>query len=311
MPSCFATLPRMALLEALLCLSLAACGGGGDLETGERASPTAGGSRTAPPDPPPTTSDSPAALAFPLGASDLNAISRPFGTPHEAEPAGVPTEYDWSRVSKPDRVNEVPAGYTAFTGWGQAFWINGASTGTQALEIRDNQTYLCTISAAAKADAGASRRWTRVQHGDIEGAAFRGDFAGNLNVAAQTVSVGTGHSRINFPVGRAYHYWPRHGRILLSGEALCGVVVVFQARAVAPDGAALPNDTPPTMLIGGGADYWVNLTAPWRDFETNIGVGVGQLRRVTPQWRWFGIGTANASDQQSLLQQGYVDRARQ
>lgn len=307
MPSCFATIPRMALLETLLCLSLAACGGGGDLDTEDRAIPAAGGGGTAPPDPPPTTAGSPGTLAFPLAASDLSAISRPFGTLHEASPAGVPVEYDWSRVSKPDRINEVPAGYTAFTGWGQAFWITGATAGTQALEIRDNQTYLCTVST----DRGAQRRWVRVQQGAIEGAAFRGDFAGNQNVAAQTVSITANHSRINFPVGRAYHYWPSQGRITLNGEALCGVVVAFQARAVAPDGTALASDSAPTMLIGGGADYWVNLTAPWRNYETNIGVGVGQLRRVTPQWRWFGMGTASASDQQLLLNQGYVDRTRQ
>lgn len=181
------TMPRMALFETLVCLSLSlsACGGGGDSETDELASPASssdGSDVGTPTEASPTTAGYFGSLAFPLGASDLSTISRPFGTPHEASPAGVPADYDWSRASKPDRVNEVPNGYTAFTGWGQAFWIAGSAAGSQALEIRDNQTYLCTRSATA----GALRSWRRVQQGDIEGAAFRGDFAGNENVAAQT-----------------------------------------------------------------------------------------------------------------------------
>ena len=306
MPYCPATISRIVLIETLLCLSVAACGGG-DAEISGAANAAPVGSVPPQSTASPTTAGSPRALAFPLSAVELSTVNRPFGTPHEAIPAGVPPDYDWSRVSKPDRVNQVPAGYSAFTGWGQAFWIAGASDQTQALEIRENQTYLCSIAA----DGSGQRRWTRVQNGEIEGAAFRGDFAGNQNVAAQTTWVASSHSRVNFPAGRAYHYWPSQGRITLSGEALCGVVVVFQARAVAPDGGALSIKTQPAILIGGGADYWVNLTAPWRDYETNIGVGVGQLRVVTPQWRWFGMGTASAADQQLLLQQGYTDRARQ
>lgn len=275
----------MNLASALVCSALVACGGAAD--DAEAQQPAAGGK-----------------TAFAIPADDMAQIARPFGTAHEALPAGVPLDYDWSRFSKRDGGNDIPSGYTAFTGWGQAFWIHGSTASGQAAEIRDNQTYLCTVREGTRA-------WERVQRGDIEGAAFRADYAGNDNVPATLVPLAAGQARVSFPAGRAFHYWPRQGRITLAAPALCGVVVVFQARAVAADGSDLPPAVQPALLVGGGGDYWLDTTAPWNQYQTNIGVGVGQLRRLTTQWRWYGMATAGSADLQSLLQQGFVDRTRQ
>lgn len=297
-----ATLARtarlMTLSTALFCLALAACGGGDEADLLADAGGAAGN--------PPRTAAIPPATnsSLPLSAEELTEISRPFGTRHEALPAGVPLDYDWSQFSKKDRGNTVPEGYRAFTGWGQVFWVSGSAMSGQAVDLRSYQTFLCTIG-------GTGRRWSRVQQGDIEGAAFRADFAGNENVPASVVAVEPGRARVSFPAGRAYHYWARQGRVTVGTEALCGVLVIFQARAVAPDGSALPAGVQPALLIGGGGDYWVNTTAPWRDYQTNIGVGVGQLRRLSTQWRWYGMGTADATDLQGLQRDGYTDLTRQ
>jgi hypothetical protein len=282
------TLP-MTLISALVCLALVACGGAAD---------DAGAQTTAPPPAPGNT-----ALALP--ATELGDIARPFGTRHEALADGVPLSYDWARVSRIGRGNQVPSGYGALTGWGQVFWAAGSTGATaagQAVEIKDSQTLLCS---------GPSRQWQRVQHGVIEGAAFRADFAGNDNVPAQITPLGNGEVRVGFPPGRAFHYWPRHGRAPLSGtDAVCGVMVVFQARVVAADGSPLPASVAPALLIGGGADYWASTTAAWNQFQTNQDVGIGQLRRLSGQWRWYGVTTAAQADLLRLQQEGFVDRTR-
>jgi hypothetical protein len=290
----------MALAAGLLCLTLAACGGGDDPPAAADAS---GGAPppAADPSPPRATALPPGHVALGLSLPTLQRLSVPFGSPHEAVPAGVPPGFDWRERSKRDRGNAVPAGFRAFTGWAQAFWIDGAPVGTQRLEVRHNQTLLCTWS-------DGQRRWQRVQKGEIEGAAFRADFAGNDNVAAEVVAVAPGLARIGFGAGRAYHFWPRQGRVVLGGEPLCGMLALFEARAVAPDGRSLPAGTPATLLAGGGGDYWLDTTAPWDHYRTNIGVGVGVLRRVGAEWAWHGMGTADVDALAQLARDGYIDR---
>jgi hypothetical protein len=281
------TLP-MTLFSALVCLALVACGGAADEAEAQ----------TTPSQPPPS-----AGTGLALPATELTDIARPFGTRHEALADGVPLSYDWALASRLGRGNQVPSGYGALTGWGQVFWAAGSSSATaasQAVEIRGAQTFLCS---------GAGRQWQRVQQGGIEGAAFRADFAGNDNVPAQITPLARGEVRVAFPAGRAFHYWPAQGRAALAGnEAVCGVMVVFQARVVAADGSPLPAGVAPALLIGGGADYWASTTAPWNQYQTNQDVGIGQLRRLGTQWRWYGLSTAAAADLQRLQQEGFSDR---
>ena len=67
---------------------------------------------------------------------------------------------------------------------------------------------------------------------------------------------------------------------------------------------------PAALLAGGGGDYWLNTSAPWDSYRTNIGVGVGQLRRVGAEWDWHGMGTADTEALALLARDGYVDRTR-
>lgn len=290
----------MTTTAGLFCILLAACGGGEETAAPEgRAGP-----RALAPD-----VSTPRATALPPGhvpvgipLDALQRLSQPFGTPHQAIPAGVPGGYDWRERSRPGSGNTVPAGFTAFTGWAQAFWIDGAPVGTHKLEIRQFQTLLCTVSAG-------TRQWRRLQQGDIEGAAFRADYADNVNVPAEVERLAPGHWRIGFGAGRAYHFWPRQGRAVLGNDALCGLFVLFEARAVEPSGRALPPGATPTLLVGGGADYWLNTSAPWDNYRTNADVGIGVLRRVGPSWEWHGMSTADADALAQLARDGFVDRS--
>ncbi|MFN9101136.1 MAG: hypothetical protein ACK5WT_00175 [Betaproteobacteria bacterium] len=289
----------MGLSASFVCVLLAACGGG----DGVTAAPDAG---SAPPvvvdtSPPRTAVLPPGHLALGVPLSTLRSLSVPFGSPHDALPAGVPPGFDWRERSKRESGNIVPAGFKAFTGWAGAFWIDGAPVGTQRLEVRQNQTLICTWNSG-------QRQWQRVQRGDIEGAAFRADFAGNENIPADVVQVMPGQARIGFGAGRAFHFWPRQGRIVLGSQPLCGVLALFQARAVTPDGRTLPAGAVSTLLAGGGADYWLDAAVPWDNYRTNSGVGLGVLRRVSPSWEWHGMGTADADALEQLAREGFVER---
>ena len=294
------TLP-MALSTVCLTFALTACGGGGDepavpdteaaqavaqADTAQAAG--SGGVATA---------SSATRLSFKVPLSQMTQVATPFDTPHEAQGAGVPQDFDWAQASRLRAGNSVPAGIGAVTGWGQLFWIQGAPQ-DQAAEIRGNQTLLCE---------GPTRRWTRVQGGGIEGAAFRPDFGNNEAAPAQTVAV-LDATRVRMPADRAYHWWPQGGRAALPGSQVCGLVVLFEARAVATDGSTLPASAAPSLLIGAGADYWTSVSAPWQNHQTNPGLALGQLRKLTPDWRWYGLSTASSADIATLQSSGFLDR---
>jgi hypothetical protein len=238
--------------------------------------------------------------AFEVSNSELLDSTKPLsGTPHEALAEGVPLSYDWSLTSRLGQGNSVPAGFGALIGWGQVFWRSGTTEHSHAVEIGPVNTYLCS---------GASRQWSRVQKDIVVGAAFRPDFANNEAVAASVIALDAERVRVTYPAGRAFHYWAQQGRVSLPGATLCGVLVLFQARAVAADGSTLAAGTAPQMVIGAGADYWSTTTASWDNYRTNRDVGIGQLRLLTPTRKWYGLSTADTVDLQRLFQSGFVDR---
>ncbi|MFN9746409.1 MAG: hypothetical protein ACK57B_12270 [Betaproteobacteria bacterium] len=289
----------MALLTSLLCLSLAACGGGDATESPESGAGSAG---VVNPAPPRTTALQPGHQLLDVAPDELARVTLDWNTAHEALPAGVPAGYDWRERGAAHAGNRAPPNFAAFTGWAHAFWATGAPVGRQHLELRRMQTLLCK-------QAGGERRWQRVQQGGIEGASFKADFATGDNIPAEITPTDSGHVRVGFSEGRAFHWWPRQGRVTLATPELCGMLVLFQARAVAADGRELPPGTAPALLVGGGADYWLDTRVAWDQFRTNASVGVGPLRLAQPQWRWFGISTADAAALAQLQRDGYIDRA--
>ncbi len=238
--------------------------------------------------------------AFAVPADELALATQALnGTAHEALAEGVPLGFDWAKTSRLGQGNTVPAGFGALIGWGQVFWQASITSHTQAVEFRAIETYLCS---------GAAREWSRVQKGSVAGAAFWPDFANNEAVPASVTPLADDQVRVSFPADRAFHFWPRQGRVALSSTQLCGVLVLFQARAVAADGSALVSGATPQLLVGAGADYWTTTTADWDNYKTNKDVGIGQLRHLTSAWRWYGLNTAGAADLQRLQQTGFVER---
>lgn len=290
--------PRPVVIASCsLCLLLAACGGIGNIGSlGEDVSVRLTAAALSPA----RIASLPRSNWLTLDAADWAELSLSSDAAHEDLPAGVPAGYDWRERGQVHAGLTVPTGFYAFIGWAQAFWIEGAQVGQQSLEIRQMQTLLCVMGSGGP-------QWHRLQQGEIEGASFRADYANNENVPAVVEQADNGYIRISFPSEWAYHFWSKQGRITMTNAPLCGLLVLWQARAVMTDGQATPDGTAPSILIGGGADYWLNTSVAWDQYRTNASVGVGRLRRVHPDWRWFGYSVATPSAIETLRRDGFIE----
>lgn len=123
----------------------------------------------------------------------------------------------------------------------------------------------------------ADGRWQLVQSGATDGAMFWPDFHANIaDPPLETAAIPDG-MRIRFGHGRAYHFWPRVRAALPVGYE--SLLCLVEARAVGST----------DMLLGLGADYWKDRSAPW---PNNAGVGVGHMRRLGATWDSYGFTTA-------------------
>lgn len=241
--------------------------------------------------------------AFAQGAASLSEsalldLNLDWSLNHQASPMGVPRDFKWAAKPYLEAGNH-PGEFAALTGWGHAFWSKDTLGHPGPLEIRNFHTFLCS---------GAVKRWELVQQGRIEGAEFRADFQGNTARRPASLVIESNTATVLFDAGKTFHFWPARGRARLPGEDICGVVVLLEARAAqsATDGTAQTGG----YLIGLGADYWIDMSAPWNNFKTNKGVGLGRLRRVGSDWAWYGMSTASNLDLQRLYASGLMDFAR-
>jgi hypothetical protein len=233
---------------------------------------------------------------------DYRNIGVPWPTRHEGIPLGVPGGYSWQLQSRLADGNNKPAGYLAYTGWGQAFHEVGRTNlaSNQAMELRQFNTLVCTR-------VNGVSNWRRVQRGGVFGGAFNPDFRSNIATPPQVSRTPTGDMRVFFSVGRAYHFWSNNARVDVPSAQICGFVVTMEARAVTRAGAPLPEGTPSAILIGAGADYWRTRTNPWVNHTTNRLIANGHLRRLTGNWDWYGLSTASTADLNRLRDVGFTE----
>jgi hypothetical protein len=230
---------------------------------------------------------------------ELVTLSADMSLPHEGIPAGVPVEYDWARQARMGAGND-PGGFTAFTGWGQAFPAEGTSMATLSILLRDMRVLVCH---------GQRRNWTLLQRGDVEGAQFQPDFGGNHNQPPVRVVKAGDAIAVKIADGSVYHFWPRQGRVDLPSQNLCGIVVLVQAKLV-PDAQDPHADaTEHRALLGLGADYWKSKSAQWDNYESNRDVAIGRLKWLGDSWQWYGLAIATPAELQRLSQFGYVPAA--
>jgi hypothetical protein len=230
---------------------------------------------------------------LPLSEKELLQFNDDFRRPHEAVPAGVPGGYDWYSKPKRGSWNSVPPNHIALTGWGQAFWARGTTSPEAHLLLKNHMTLLCL----------GNGKWVLAQSSAPVGADFRADFVGNLATRAKSPgNLEADATAVEVIPGRAYHFWPKTARADVPKEALCGMLVLVQARA---EPISEGSYTRPNLLLGLGADYWLNKTAAWDNYKTNRDVAIGRLKLVTKSWAWYGLSTASDSDLALLASDGY------
>lgn len=220
-------------------------------------------------------------------------INQDMNKLHDARPKGVPTGYDWAKGPRNGAGNN-PGLYSATTGWGQIFWVNGAKINSDRIEVRNFKYFICH---------GSEHNWTLLQQGGIEGKQFRADYVNNSNNTAEFFEEKDGVATIAFDTGSAFHFWPKQGRVTLPSKDVCGVLVLLEAR-LSPKYGTIDN-TREAFLIGLGADYWEKLNSKWSNFRTNTDVAIGRLKFVSNGWTWYGMSTASDLELRRLYQNGY------
>ena len=180
--------------------------------------------------------------------------------PHEAQPLGVPDDYDWK--TRP-HIRAKRSDMAALTGWLHAFSMGGTST----FQMCNFQTWVRCGDV-----------WVQVQADvRIEGGVFRPDFAGNAATKPKTKSLAHGVTTVSWPDG-VWHCWPRQRAALPSGAD--EVVVLCQVRAIGDP-----------VLAGCGADYWRDKAISYGDGSNNPGIGMGRLTVIGREWLWIGFSS--------------------
>jgi hypothetical protein len=229
------------------------------------------------------------ALAMPAGP-DGDRSSRPsrqavvkmlrsdMTKPHEAQPHGVPTSYDWAKGPRA-RPTPPPRDWTAFTAWGQLYRCAGAPfDARQAVEVRDLQTWILV-----------GRRWRRVQQSsELGGASFAEDYK-RPPVGARVVQRTPEATRVKLREGYNFHFWPAAGRISFSPGKVRAITVVARARLAGRGG----TDSCLAMSVSG--DYWRSLTAQPEGSKNATDAGIGRFKRIGTRWRAFSMTTASSA----------------
>jgi hypothetical protein len=209
---------------------------------------------------------------------------------HDAALIGVPPAYDWARHGRIARGNVAPEGWSAMTGWGQALEGDEPWPAPVVVEVIEMRTYACS--------PGGADTWKMVQSGAVTGALYTADYSHN----AATKSGHPGGEVLLTGDGHAFHFYPVAGRAVIVAPRSCGYLVVIKARG--HFASAAPVDAPLPVMLGGGADYWLSASAQWDSYRTNKDIAIGPMKRLTTNWQWFGMSTANSADLRHLVRNG-------
>ncbi len=204
---------------------------------------------------------------------------------HEGLPHGVPDYYDWANQPRIGMGNN-PGNFLALTAWGQLYEDSAGNPAQNTrVQIRDIMTYVLN-----KSDG----QWHQLQNSQlVEGAAFREDFAGDVNISPDirnesddTISVKTGG-------GYNYHFWPS-GRASINPNDIAGVITTVQARLIVDDLSKPDDRSAARYLLSMGGDYWSSLDAQWDNWKTNGDIGIGRFKYVEKDWQSFNMSTLSA-----------------
>ncbi|RMG95421.1 MAG: hypothetical protein D6706_12080, partial [Chloroflexi bacterium] len=218
----------------------------------------------------------------------LELIASDMALPHEGKLKGVPDYYSWA-VNPEIVLGNNPGNFQALIAWGQIYEdAAGSSAQNTRIQIRNIQTYVLSKKTGT---------WNLVQNSvDVEGAAFREDYADNVNAPADIRDEPDGSISVKLTPGYNYHFWPTGGRVKINPGDIAGVFTTVEARLIVDDPTRPDDRDKARFLAGMGGDYWLNTTADWDYFKTNGAIASGRLRYVDSQWNSFNMTTLTRSE---------------
>ena len=213
----------------------------------------------------------------------ISMIADDMRLAHESRPHGIADSVDWSTGPRMGMGNE-PDAFTAFIAWGQVY---EAEEGNPAIntraQIRNLRAYLLLNS---------DQQWHLVQDAlAVEGAAYREDFADDMNKSADIRYEMDGSISITAGDGYNFHFWPSSGRVSIAPQDIDGVLVTVQARLILENPALADDREQARYVMSVGADYWESPTAQWDQWTTNGDVGIGRFRYITSDWQTFTMSS--------------------
>lgn len=231
----------------------------------------------------------PSPTATPATVNNVQTIIDDMTQPHDAKLHGVPASYDWSAGPRMGH-GTPPAEFTAFIPWGQVYEpAEGNPAPNARVQLRDIRAYVLSKKTG---------KWQLLTHSDdVEGNAFREDFAGNDNHPADVRNEPDGGVSVKAGDGYNYHFWSRTGRQPIDPNDVAGVFTTVQGRLIVDDPAKPDDRATARYLLGMGGDYWRSLTAQWDAAFNNVGdAAIGRMKWVTTEWQAFNMTTLPADE---------------
>lgn len=220
--------------------------------------------------------------------NSIKTIVYDMTPPHEGKPHGVPTSFGWGSGPRLNMANN-PKGFKALIATGQLY---ESATGNHA-----NNTRVQIKNIKAYVRSKQDGKWHLLQSSKkVEGAAYREDFAGDINKPADVRNEPDGSVSVKTSPGYNYHFWSANGRVSIDPNDIAGIFTTVQARLVLDRPRKIDDRPKARYLLSVSGDYWLNLTAKWDNWNTNDDIGIGKFKYVTNKWQAFNMTTLSPKE---------------
>ena len=219
----------------------------------------------------------------PVTINSVETIIYDMKPPHEGRPRGVPSNYNWAFAPRVGMGNN-PQGFKAMIAWGQLYEAAEGNPATNTrVQIENIQAYILSKKEG---------RWHSYQSSKlVAGAAYREDYTGDVSKPADLRYEQDGSISVKAGGGYNFHFWNADGRVEIDPNDIGGVYTTVQARLVI-DNLQKPDDrSQARYLLSMGGDYWLDLTAPWDNGQTNADIAIGKFKYVKQRWQAFNTNT--------------------
>jgi hypothetical protein len=217
-------------------------------------------------------------------------IAADMSEKNEGFPHGVPTDWGFAQGPAMGMGND-PNGWRAITHWGQVYEAAEGNPATNSrVNIRNVQFRLLSRSTG---------KWSLLQSTSTPvGAAYREDFAGQVSKPADVRREPDGTISVTAGGGYNFHFYPST-RASIDPNDVRGILALVEARLIVADPTKPDDRDSARYLVSSGADYYPALTGGWGSGSSNPGVGVGRMKYVKPNWRFYAMTTLTAAQLQA------------